>query len=184
MALHKLTPDYLAFNIDKPLDVRQNERCNSGTPYRKLLKKGYLRPQNFYEIAVKPMLNADHHLDYVKEKGANLITLSRIMEKGIGKLFEELLDRENIDSIFWGIDMDSVDSDDAPGVSAPYPIGLSSAEICRIAQIACSDERSRILEISEVNPESDNDNRTSRLVADVILHFIEAAMVTLDVDFG
>ena len=92
----------------------------------------------------------------------------------IGKIIPDILKKNHADSIFWGIDMDSVRSADAPGVSAPYPEGLSSEEICEIGRIAGSDPRSRILEISEVNPSFDMDNRTSRLAALVVMYFIEA----------
>lgn len=174
-ALHSSTNGYLAFNIDSHLDVRENEPRNSGTPYRQLLEEGFLQPEYFYEMAIKPVLNADTYLEYLHEKKAHIVPLSEMREFGIDTIFKKILNQNKVESIFWGIDMDSVRSADAPGVSAPYPVGLTSDELCHIAEIAGSDPRSRILEISEVNPDYDMDSRTSRLAAMVILHYINAA---------
>jgi formimidoylglutamase len=173
-ALHKYNSEYLAFNIDSHLDVRDNESRNSGTPYRQLLEEGYLNPKTFYEMAVKPILNADKHLDYLKKMKVNITTLSDLRGQGIDKVFTTILNKNKQDSIFWGIDMDSVRSADAPGVSASYPVGLTAEEICYIAEIAGSDSKSRILEITEVNPDYDTDNKTSRLAVLVTMHFINS----------
>lgn len=175
-ALHENEPGYIAFNIDSHLDVRDHEVSHSGTPYRQLLENKYLKPENFYEMAIKPILNEDTYIKYLKDKNVNIHTISDLRNYGIENLFSGILGKNKSEAIFWGIDMDSVRSSDAPGVSAPYPVGLSSEELCHIGEIAGSDPRSRILEISEVNPEYDTDNQTSRLAAMVVMHFISAAL--------
>ncbi len=175
-ALHENQPRYIAFNIDSHLDVREDEVSHSGTPYRQLLENKYLKPENFYEMAIKPILNEDTYINYLRDKRANINTISNLRDYGLEKTFTGILSKDTFDAIFWGIDMDSVRSADAPGVSAPYPVGLSSEELCHIGEIAGSDPRSRILEISEVNPEFDKDNQTSRLAAMVIMYFIDAAI--------
>jgi formiminoglutamase len=57
-------------------------------------------------------------------------------------------------------------------VSAPNPIGLSAAEFCDIATLAGRDPRTTLFEISEVNPAYDTDQRTARLAAVAIHHFL------------
>jgi formiminoglutamase len=68
--------------------------------------------------------------------------------------------------------MDSVNVAYAPGVSAPNALGLTAHEFCQIAAIAGQDKRSRVFEISEVNPLYDIDSRTARLAAAAIHHFL------------
>lgn len=174
VALSKTKENILAFNIDSHFDVRADAPRNSGTPYRQLLEGGYLRPENFYQIAFKPIANSPAYRRYLKDKGVNMISLNALRERGVTETLRLILDENTAEAIFWGFDIDAVRASDAPGVSASYPTGLTANEIYQIAEIAGSDERSQILEITEVNPDFDIDNRTSKLAAMVILHFLNA----------
>lgn len=89
--------------------------------------------------------------------------------------FDSIL-RENsdADALFRGFDMDSVRATDAPGVSALCPSGLNAEEVLEIADIAGRDSRSNLLEISEVNPRLDMDNRTARLAAMMIQRYLSS----------
>jgi formiminoglutamase len=69
------------------------------------------------------------------------------------------------DAIFWGFDMDAVRGADAPGVSAVNPLGLGADEFVGLWALAGSDPRTRVVELSEVNPRYDVDGRTARLAA-------------------
>lgn len=163
-----------AINIDSHYDVRDRDVRNSGTPYRQLLEEGLIESRYFWEVASKAEQNADEHGKYLDRIGANIYPLEVIRRMTIDELLRTILDTRDPDSLFWGFDIDSVREEDAPGVSAPHPRGLSADEICRIAQLAGGDPRSRVLEVSEVNPIHDVDNRTSRLAALVIGHFLTA----------
>jgi formiminoglutamase len=162
----------MAFNIDSHFDVRDDTPRNSGTPYRQLLEEGYIDPTKFFEIAGKQIANSPAYRRYLDEKQVSIYSLDDVRKHGIASLFKEILTENIADSIFWGFDLDVVRSNDAPGVSAGYPIGLTAEEICRIAQIAGNDERTRIFEISEVNPDYDIDNQTGKLAAIMIMYFL------------
>lgn len=171
-ALAGIHPEYLAFNIDAHLDVRENPVRNSGTPYRMLLEEGLLKPDNFHEIGYQPFAVAQAHLDYLANKGAHAMSFPELRRHGIYSAICKLLQTSDAKAIFWGIDMDSVCAADAPGVSAPNPTGLTGEELCSIAELAGRDPRSQIFEITEVNPDFDLDNRTARLAAVAIFHFL------------
>jgi formiminoglutamase len=171
-ALAETHPECLAFNIDAHLDVRENPVRNSGTPYRMLLEERLLNPGNFYELGYQPFSVAQTHLDYLASKGAHAMSLPELRRHGIHSAIGKQLQASDAEAIFWGIDMDSVCAADAPGVSAPNPTGLTFQELCAIAELAGSDPRSRIFEITEVNPDFDIDNRTARLAAVAIFHFL------------
>ena len=166
--------EYLAFNIDAHLDVRENPVRNSGTSYRMLLEEGLLKPGNFHEIGYQPFAVAQTHLDYLASKGAHAMSLPELRRHGIHSAICKRLQASDAGAIFWGIDMDSVCAADAPGVSAPNPTGLTGCELCAIAELAGSDPRSRVFEITEVNPDFDLDNRTARLAAVAIFHFLRS----------
>ena len=61
--------------------------------------------------------------------------------------------------------VDAVRAADAPGTSAPSPLGLRAGEFITLVKYAASLANTRIIEFSEVNPSFDVDHRTTRLVA-------------------
>jgi hypothetical protein len=72
--------------------------------------------------------------------------------------------------------MDAVRSADAPGTSAPSPLGLRNSEFIQLVKYAASLANTKIIEFSEVNPKYDSDNRTSKLVA-IAMHRFAAAFL-------
>ena len=166
-------PDLIAFNIDAHFDVRVDSPRNSGTPYRQLLEEGHLKPERFFEIGYQPYANSSTYLEYLSGLGVKCVSRREVQTKGISHLVKSLVETE-ADDLFWGLDMDVVRSADAPGVSAPNPAGLNALDLIDLAELAGNDERSRLFEISEVNPNFDIDDRTSRLAAVIIWHFIRA----------
>ena len=175
-ALADVEPDLLAFNVDAHFDVRADLPRNSGTPYRQLLEEGLLAPDRFHEVGSQPFANSPVYTRYLQEKGAHVIPLPAVRATGISDTFTRILGETDARAIFWGLDMDVVRASDAPGVSAPNPTGLFGEDLCTIAAIAGHDPRTRVLEISEVNPVHDIDQRTCRLAAAVIWHFLAAPM--------
>lgn len=164
--------DILAFNIDAHFDVRADAVRNSGTPYRQLLEEGHITPPNFHEIAYQPFANSPDYIDYLARKGVRTFDLNAVHETGLEALLRQLLAESAAAAIFWGLDMDVVRGADAPGVSALNPTGLIGAEFCAIGRIAGAQARTRIFEISEVNPHYDIDDRTCRLAAAAIWYFL------------
>lgn len=171
-ALSDVSSDVMALNIDTHFDVRACKPRNSGTPYRQLLEGGHVKPSRFYEIANKALNNPIRHRRYLEDLGVNIIPLRALRDQRITPPLESALARSTAETIFWGVDIDSVRVSDAPGVSAPCPIGLTADEICDIARLAGGDPRSRILELTEINPVYDADKRTSRLAAYIILYYL------------
>ncbi len=171
-ALAAVEPDLLALNIDSHLDVRSAPQRHSGTPYRQLLDEGAIQPASFYEIAWQAMVNDPFYVDYLKSLDVHMIDLSQLRRQGIDQTLTQLLEHQKAGALFWGFDIDSVRAADAPGASAPYPTGLSAEEICRLSFVAGQEKRTRLFEISEVNPLFDVDHRTSRLAALMVLHFL------------
>lgn len=169
--LAQAIPHPLTINIDAHFDVRADAVCNSGTPYRQLLESGSIQASDFFEVGNMPMVNTTIYRDYLLDKGAHIIDLETLHNQGITSTFDDILARKT-DAIFWGLDMDVVHVSDAPGVSAPNMLGISAYEFCQIAAIAGRDPRTKVLEITEVNPNYDLDDRTSRLAAVAIYHFL------------
>lgn len=162
----------LALNIDAHYDVRADLVRNSGTPYRQLLEEGLIAPERLVQIGSQPFANSPTYTRYLRDRGVQVYPLSEVRARGAALVGEIL--QTAADAVFWGIDMDVVRTADAPGVSAPNPLGMFSEEICQIADTAGAHPRTRLIEITEVNPTFDIDQRTCRLAAAVIWHALAA----------
>jgi formiminoglutamase len=173
-ALSNYNRNLLAINIDSHPDVRFDIPRNSGTPYRMLLEENLIDGNSFYEIGLKPYSFSPVYEKYLEEKNVPVYTFDRVRELGLKNLLENILSENKNEIIFWGFDMDSVRGLEAPGVSAPASYGLTSDEAVEVARIAGGDKRTRIFEISEVNPAFDIDKRTSRLAAIMIWSLLNA----------
>lgn len=169
--LAHVIPNPLVINVDAHFDVRADAVPNSGTPYRQLLETGYVRADHFFEVGSLPMVNSATYRDYLLNLGAHIIDLATLQRNGIAATFEHILGH-SAEAIFWGLDIDVVHVSDAPGVSAPNSLGIYAEDFCQIAAIAGQDPRSRVFEVSEVNPIYDIDARTSRLAATAIYQFL------------
>lgn len=170
--------NWKGLNIDAHFDVRSDSARNSGTPYRQLLDENLIEPQNFYEIAWQPQSNSIVYFDYLTGKNVNLCSLEEIQESKlkIRDLIEERFSmfRSPL-PIFFGFDVDAVRAADAPGVSAASPNGLTGAEFIETAKFAGENERTKIIEFTEMNPNFDIDNQTTKLVAAAMHAFCRAA---------
>jgi formiminoglutamase len=169
--------NWLAFNIDAHFDVRSDSPRNSGTPYRQLLDGNLLKPVNFYEIAYQPQAASPVYFDFLEKSGVNLISLDEFQSSD--NKFQNLI-ADKLSTFgsrlptFWGFDVDVVRAADAPGTSAPSPIGLTAEEFCALATAAGKSPNAKIIEFTEFNPIFDIDNRTAKLVALAMHKFIRS----------
>lgn len=162
---------WIAINIDSHLDVRADEPRNSGTPYRQLLEEELLLPTYFYEVAYQSHFASPVYYNYLRDKGVNRISLEllRSREEADIEIKEQVrhkfINHSASMNTFFGFDLDAVRSADAPGTSAPSPLGLRAGEFIVLVKYAASLANTRIIEFSEVNPNFDVDDRTTKLVA-------------------
>ena len=169
---------WIGINVDSHLDVRIAEERNNGTAYRQLLEEGYLLPKYFYEVAYQTHFASPIYYKYLRDLGVNRISLEilRSRDQADMELKENIRQRFIGQSAslntFFGFDIDAVRSSDAPGSSAPSPLGLRAGEFITLVKYAASLANTKLIEFSEVNPKLDIDNCTSRLVAIAIHRFI------------
>ena len=162
---------WIGINIDSHLDVRIAEQRNSGTPYRQLLEECRLLPQYFYEVAFQTHFCSPVYYDYIRSLGVNRISLELLRSRAEADLeLKESIKQKFIGhssslNTFFGFDLDAVRSADAPGTSAPSPLGLRNSEFIQLVKYAASLANTKIIEFSEVAPKYDSDSRTSKLVA-------------------
>lgn len=71
------------------------------------------------------------------------------------------------ETIFFGSDLVVVHAAEAPRVSDPTPMGLTAMEVREIADVAASVPRTRVTEVTELDPVHDPGNATARLTASI-----------------
>jgi formiminoglutamase len=171
-------------NVDAHLDVRplKEGRAHSGSPFRLLLEDPRFAGGGaaFLEFAAQGAQCSAQHAAWLQERGSRIMWLSEIRRKGVGAAFDEALASLSPESwLFVSFDLDAVVGCDAPGVSAPGVVGLTSAEALQICFAAGAHPRVRLFDLSEYNPlaEPGADGimagyRTGKLVAAMFYHFL------------
>jgi formiminoglutamase len=172
---------WIGVNIDAHLDVRIAAERNSGTPYRQLLEERRLLPEYFYEVGYQSHFTSPVYYEYIRSLGVNRISLEIVRSRAEADLeLKEQIRQKFIAhstslNTFFGFDMDVVRMADAPGTSAPSPLGLRAGEFIQLVKYAASLANTKIIEFTETNPRYDVDDRTTKLVA-IAMHRVCTGM--------
>ncbi|MDP4199637.1 MAG: formimidoylglutamase [Bacteroidota bacterium] len=165
-------------NFDAHLDVRpkKNGQHHSGSSFRLLLEEGIVKGQHFAEIGIQSFVVAQAQFEWVLQQGARILTFEDTADASLPNAFEECefaITHGNPEMpVYLSFDMDSVRASDAPGVSAPTPIGFLAEEAYELSVAAGLSKNVRVLDLVEVSPPHDLDGRTSRLAARMIAGFL------------
>lgn len=163
--------------LDAHFDVRKivDGVITSGTPFRNILDKiDAICGERFVEIGGNGLVNTREHYEYLISKKARLFSLSESRRRGMGPVVEKSLQiaGEGAGAVFCSIDLDSIGQAFAPGVSASSPEGFTPEEATLAAYRFGLDPKTSYFDIMEMNPNFDQDGRTARLAAALILHFL------------
>lgn len=168
----RINKTVIIINIDAHLDVRPliNGMAHSGSPFRQLLDAYPHQINHFIEFGIQNFAFAQSHREYIESSQvpSTIYFYEDIVNYGFQASLHELVTQcnsFNADWIYLSIDMDSVQSAFAPGVSAPAAMGFTPNELLSIVKNICTTKKVRLLDIVEVNPTFDIDNRTSKLAA-------------------
>ena len=127
-----------------------------------------LDPKNCALIGIRSIDDAEKKT--IKKMKIPISTMADIDKTGIYRIVVKVLKhfRESVDHIHISFDVDSVDPIVASGVGTPVPGGLSYREahlvMESIAECGCMSS----LEITEVNPILDSENKTAIFTTDLI----------------
>jgi arginase len=169
--------------IDAHGDINTPETTPSGNvhgmPVATILGKSGLGARLGWDTrCVKPervVLYASRTLDpgerdIVRDLGIRMFTMSEIDQRGVTSTIEEAIERlRGEGGIHVSFDMDAVDPLEAPGVGTPWPGGLTYREAHLAMELLASSGLVSSMEVAEVNPIHDHENRTARLAEELIL---------------
>ncbi len=163
------------FNFDAHLDVRPAiPQRNSGTSFRMLIEEEKVVPQHLVEFGIQPFANAQQHVEWLEERGGKIQTLDAVRRSGIESALNTAMQigTSGKGPLYGTLDIDGVCGADAPGVSAVSPDGFRATDLLASAQALGQNPNCIALDLVEVNPAYDVDNRTAKLAAHAIIRFL------------
>jgi arginase len=106
----------------------------------------------------------------IRELGVRMFTMSEIDQRGIKPCLDEAVEcLSGTGGIHISFDIDAVDPLEAPGVGTPWPGGLTYREAHLAMELLAATGQVSSMEVVEVNPIADHENRTGKLAAELIL---------------
>jgi len=161
-------------NFDAHFDLRPVElKGNSGTPFNQIISELGEEGQtvDYFAIGIQRQSNTKELFDIAKnehvEYAINYDCESSSAE--LGALKERLTPLiKNNDYLYVTIDMDGFSSAYAPGVSAPSPLGFTPFFVFKMLKFLIDTGKIISVDIVELNPTLDNDNRTANLAAKLV----------------
>ncbi len=153
--------------FDAHLDVRDTP--GSGMPFRALVEQCGVGPL----LAVGPstLVNTREHARWFAHVGG-VIAEDQLptMAESAAQLLEPI---DGFQHLFASLDLDVIDAAAAPGVSAMNPAGLTPTQVARMVYHVAQHPRLRCFDIMELCPPHDQQGRTARLAAHLLLTFLQ-----------
>ncbi len=114
----------------------------------------------------------------IRSHGVTALTMADIDRLGLAVVMERAIAAASRgDGIHLSLDMDALDPNEAPGVGTPVRGGLTYREAQLAMELLAATGRLRSIEVAEVNPVLDRENRTAALAVDLIASALGATIL-------
>jgi arginase len=122
------------------------------------------------DVAVIGLRHIDpNERDLLKTSGMGLFTMRDIDELGISAVLRQALDGlAHLPRLHVSLDMDAMDPNEAPGVGTAVRGGLTYREAQLLMEILADTGKLGSMDVVEVNPVLDIENRTGRMAVDLV----------------
>lgn len=137
------------------------ELVNVGRPGPKV------KPENTVMIGIRDVDTKEKEL--IKQSGCTVFTMRDVDEMGIRAVLTKTLNLlGHLNKIHVSLDLDVMDPLDAPGVGTPSQGGLTYREGQLIMEILCDTKKLHSVDIMEINPILDIQNRTAQMAVNLL----------------
>lgn len=128
-----------------------------------------LRPEDVCVLGARDVDATER--DVVNKLGLRVYTMSELDERGTSTCVREAIERVTAHTagVHLSFDLDGVDPQHAPGVGTPVPGGLNLRESHLICEKVAQTGKVLGVEMVELNPVIDSENRTGKLAVWLIL---------------
>jgi arginase len=131
--------------------------------------QGFIKPEHFIMIGIRSYEHEEYQL--LKQAAVDIVFADRI--NGLSQALIKAIDKLSLSCEVIGIslDLDFIDPEDAPGVETPVQGGIKAGELLEALSLISRHPKICGLEISEFNPENDSENKTVRLMKEIVEAF-------------
>ncbi len=151
-------------NFDAHFDLRTADQPTSGTPFKQISRE--VDPFNYTVIGISRPNNTRVLFDEADALDVRYVTDDELRRTGVEEIVAWAASQ--VDILHVSIDLDVLPASVAPGVSAPAAVGVDLNTI-RDGLAACMRTgKVRLIDIVELNPTFDVDNRTAKVAARLI----------------
>lgn len=165
-------------NLDAHFDLRSYEvETSSGTPFRQIadLRKHHSLPFHYLCMGIQPSGNTRALFDAAYRTGTQHLLAEEMREVHLDTILMRLrtwmADKE---FIYLSVDLDVMAAAHAPGVSAPTAFGIDPWVVKMIVQEIGRSGKLLSIDIAELLPAQDQDNRTAKLAAHLVYFLLES----------
>jgi agmatinase len=109
-------------------DAYFGQKHTHGTPFRRAVEEGLLRPENSIQVGMRGSLFDSGDWNDARELGFELISTDEVREIGISETVVRIRDRMGDAKAYISFDVDFVDPAFAPGTGTPEVGGFTSRE--------------------------------------------------------
>ena len=159
----------LVVNLDAHFDLRVATQANSGTPFHQMHDWCTERGQTFnYRVfGISRFANTQALFDRAHAMGVRYWLDDGLQDaNGLRDAQQALaIDLARSDAVYLTVCLDVLPGAQAPGVSAPAPLGVPLAQVERLIDQVLASGRVVAADIAELNPSLDRDGLTARVAA-------------------
>lgn len=173
LATRKVFPNQSigVINIDAHFDTRDEDESTSGTSFRQILEQD--EQADYLVLGISQGGNTQGLFDYAKQKEIQYVFADELLHQ-VSPPIKDMIEHfiHDHETIMFTICMDVVDSAFAPDVSAPAVLGIYPHTVFELAKRIIPGHKVNSISIAEMNPQYDLDQRTAKLVANLVHHFL------------
>lgn len=162
-------------NLDAHFDLRESERPTSGTGFKQIYdaEKAAGRKMIAAALGISEHGNTRALFDRADRIGLHYRLDEQCRTDNITRAIDWVKSFvDTVDLLYLTIDLDVMPAYVTPGVSAPASVGVSPEVIESITDYLAATKKLVHVDIAELNPELDEDDRTARIAARLVHRII------------
>lgn len=178
LAKHYADEPFTIINFDAHFDLRELLPTNhgtSGTPFRQIAqaRRDANKPFHYACVGIQRYGNTKKLFQEADTLGVQYLMADKIHAEGYKVCNEFVLPFvENSQAIYVSICLDVFATQYAPGVSAPQTLGLTPHQVIPALRKLAESRKVVALDIVELAPAYDQDERTAKLAANLLSDFL------------
>lgn len=164
-------------NIDAHFDLRSYSRHpGCGTQFRQIadLRRNHDKEFHYLCLGIQQMKNTSVHYATAKQYNVRYMEAHELRESRLEQIKKQLDEwTADKDWLYISLDMDAVNAACAPGVSSPSPFGIEPFVLREILLHLFRSEKLLSMDVAELSPALDYDNRTAGLAAGFLFTVVQ-----------